>query len=340
VALVKYISRRAFVGGLGASAAGLALLDGCGVENFAISPTQRVRRIGALSPNSRADSRLWWDAFLDELRTRGWVEGQNLTIEWRAADNQVDRLPGLAADLVRLPLELIVTDGAQASLAAKQATSAIPIVFATGDPIGLGLVTSQARPNGNATGTSTMTTPIYAKGVEVLKAVGPGLSHLAVLRDTRNPSGAASVAVVQDAAQTLGLDMLDLNVGPVEDVAGAFAQAKGWGADGLLVIGSPSYVGPVATRMAELAARNRLPAMYSLRHYIEAGGLMSCGSDQLASFRRVAVYADRILRGAKPADMPVELATTFEVIINVRAAQALGITIPPDVAAQVTEWIQ
>jgi putative tryptophan/tyrosine transport system substrate-binding protein len=334
-------SRRSFVGGLGASAVGVALAGGCRLDNLVMSSAQRIHRIGALLPNSRAVSRAWWDAFVDELRTNGWVEGQNLTIEWRAADNQVPQLPGLAADLVRLPVEVIVTDGAEASLAAKQATSAIPIVFFGGDPVETGLVASLARPGGNVTGTSTLQLPLVAKEEELLSEVVPGLSQLAVLRDRgRLPAAAASFAAALQAAQTLGLDTLELDVRTVEDVAGAFARAIEWGANGLLIMPSPAYAGPVETRIAELAAQNRLPAMYPLRHYVEAGGLMSCGANQLAAFRRVATYVDRILRGAKPGDLPVEQSRTFDFIVNVRAARALGITIPPDVAAQVTEWVE
>jgi putative ABC transport system substrate-binding protein len=286
-----------------------------------------------------------WDAFVDELRARGWVEGQNLTIEWRAADNQVDQLQGLMADLVRLPVELIVTDGSQVSVIAKQATSTIPIVFYSGDPIGLGLVASLAQPGGNLTGWSS--TNLASKTLELLRQVVPNLSHLGVLRDMANPGSTADgrrvdgggFAAVQEAAQTLGLKILDLNVRTIEDVTGAFASAIAWGADGLSVIPSPA-TGFAETRIAELAARNRLPAAYAFRHAVEAGGLMSCGVNLAAGFRLVAYYVDRILRGARPGDLPVELSKTFDFIVNVRAAQALGLTIPPEVALQVTEWFQ
>jgi putative ABC transport system substrate-binding protein len=335
---VTGFSRRSFVGGLGASAVGLALVGGCGLDNLVMSPAQRVHRIGALLPTSPSTHPEAWDAFVDELRARGWVEGQNLTIEWRAADNQVDQLPGLAADLVRLPVELIVTDGSQVSVIAKQATSTIPIVFYSGNPIDVGLVASLAHPGGNVTGWGAG--GLISKTLELFKQVVPSLSHLAVLRDMTNPatSGAAFMEV-QAAAQTLRLDMLDLGMRTIEDVTGAFALAIAWGADGLLVMPSPA-TGSAETHIAELAARNQLPATYALRHYVEAGGLMSCGVNLVVGFRLVASYVDRILRGATPGDLPVELSKTFDFIVNVRAAQALGLTIPPDVAVQVTEWFQ
>jgi putative ABC transport system substrate-binding protein len=335
---VTRLSRRWFVGGLAASVASLTLFGGCGLDNLVTSPTQRVHRIGALLPTNPSLHPEAWDAFVDELRARGWVEGQNLTIEWRAADNQVDQLPGLAADLVRLPVELIVTDGSQVSVIAKQATSTIPIVFYSGDPIGVGLVASLAQPGGNVTGWSARA-PI-AKAIELFKQVVPGLSHLAVLRDTTNPaSTGAPFADLQEAARALRLDMLDLDMRTSEDVTGAFASAIAWGADGLVVMPSPATES-AETRIAELAARNRLPATYAVRHYVEAGGLMSCGVNQVAGFRLVASYVDKILRGARPGDLPVELSKTFDFIVNVRAAQALGLSIPPDVAVQVTEWFQ
>jgi putative ABC transport system substrate-binding protein len=239
-------------------------------------------------------------------------------------------------------VERIVTDGSQVSVIAKQATSTIPIVFTSANPIAVGLVASLAHPGGNATGWGAG--GLIAKTLELFKQVVPSLSHLAVLRAdladmTNAATSGAAFAEVQEAAQSLRLDMLDLDMRTIEDVPDAFASAINWGADGLLVMRSPA-TGLAATRIAELAARNRLPATYELREFVEAGGLMSCGGNMVAGFRLVAYYVDRILRGARPGDLPVELSKTFDFVVNVRAAEALGLTIPPEVALQVTEWFQ
>jgi putative ABC transport system substrate-binding protein len=336
------LSRRAFVGGLaglGASATGLALVGGCDIVANRGPTAATVRRIGALLSNSLSTTHEWWDAFVDEFRTRGWLEGQNLTIEWRAADNQVDRLPDLAADLVRLKVELIVADGTPVALVAKQATSTIPIVFWSGGAVEYGLVDSLARPSGNATGVSTHTPSLFGKQVQLLKEVAPGLSRLAVMRDQSNDLGFRDV---QGVAQSLGLQIVDVyvKVVTVDGVTSDFPLATDGGADGLLVMPSAAFVGPVEIRIAELAAQHRLPAAYPSRHHVEAGGLMSYSTNRQANFRRVATYVDRILRGARPGDLPVEQPADFEFTVNLKTAQALGLTIPPDVAAQVTEWVQ
>jgi putative tryptophan/tyrosine transport system substrate-binding protein len=348
---VTVFSRRIFLrasarlAGLSASAAGLALLGSCQLINSSAATSVKVRRVGFLAASSSAsagaaDNR---GAFVDQLRQHGWVQGENLAIEWRYAEGRDERLPELAADLVSLPVEVIYTVATSGTLAAKQQTSTIPIVFASvGDPVAAGLVGSLARPGGNITGTSNGGATVSIKSVELLKTVVPQLSRLAILEDESNPARGSLFPPAAQTAAGLGIQILDLDVRGVEDVDGAFETARTWSADGLLLVATANLTAAAQPRVAQLAARDRLPAMYEAGNdlAVAAGGLMAFGVNLPATYRQVAEYVDRILRGASPADLPVEEPREFDFIVNVKAAQALGITFSPDAAAQVTRWFQ
>jgi putative ABC transport system substrate-binding protein len=334
---VSALDRRAFVqhlAWLGASAAGL-LLNSCGLLPSAVK-TAKIVCVGFLGEQPDTP---WAAALWDRLGELGWVEGQTLTVERRYSP--AGELPTLVSELLAVGVDLLVTVGTPATSAAKQATHTLPIVFMNvRDPVGVGVVTSLARPGGNVTGVSQgASTSTNGKQLELLKAVVPGLVHVAVMVDPNNPAAnALNLAQIQDAAGVLGAQVQALYVGSADDLANVFAMAAGWPAHGVIVRESSITLG-LRTRIADLAARSHLPAMYSANEFVEVGGLMSYGSPQRSTYQRAASYVDKILRGAKPADLPVEQLTTLEFAINVKAAQALGLTLPPDVAAQVTEWV-
>jgi putative ABC transport system substrate-binding protein len=268
------------------------------------------------------------------------VEGQTLSIEWR--EEVAGENAALVAELVALPVDVLVTVGTPPTIAARRATDAIPIVFeSVSDPVGVGLVATLARPGGNVTGVSTGTsTPLNAKQVEVLRDVVSGLRHVAYMGDAANNPGATAVVwpQIQEAARLLGVRVERFDVSFADELENAFATYASWPASGLIV--RPGSVTLTQrTRIADLAAQHHLPAMYAFKEFVDAGGLMSYGSSKASTHRHVASYVDRILRGARPADLPVEQLSTVEFVVNVRAAQALGLSIPRDVAAQVTEWI-
>ncbi len=290
-------------------------------------------RIGFLAAVIRED-------FLRGLREHGYEPGQNIHIEYRFSEGQNERLPGLASELVDLRPDVLVTIGGQSSLAAKQATSTIPMVaVAVPDPVGSGLVASLARPGGNVTGLSTLGDSTDMKRMERLKGVVPTASRVAILANPDTPATGPRLANFEAAAQVLGQQVRLLPARTADDFAGAFAAAVDWGADALLVpSGSPALSYP--TRVVELAAQHRLPALYEHREFTDVGGLATYGPNFAEIYRRAAAYVDRILKGANPADMPVEQPTTFDFVINLKTAQGLGLTIPQSVLAQATEVIQ
>jgi putative ABC transport system substrate-binding protein len=285
---------------------------------------------------------------VDRLGQLGWIQAENLSIEWRFADAQVDLLPQLAADLIHLPIEVLVTTGTASALAAHQQTTTIPIVLnSVGDPAVSELVKNLARPIGNVTGLTLGSATVSIKSVELLRTVLPQLTRLAIFGDptflaTPTESYAAIVTPSIQVAQTLGLQVNLLEVSKLEDVDAAIEVAKAWGAEALLIPAMAPYVGAVIARTCVVAAENRLPTMFTPDRVavMEQGGLMDFEANQIAEYRLIAEYVDKILRGVAPADLPVEEPRQFDFIVNVKTAQALGITIPPDAAAQVTQWIQ
>jgi len=288
-------------------------------------PAEKLARIGYLGLGSAADAP---KALLQGLRELGYVEGQNLVIEYRYAEGKAERLPDLAAELVSLKVDIIVAGGTPPPLAAKRATTTIPIVMTSaGDPVGSGLVASLAKPGGNVTGLSTFTRDLAAKRLQLLKEVVPVVSRVAVLWNAANPYAVLNMRETEAAARTLGLQVKSVEVRGPDDIESGFPAAIRWRAGALIVVDDPfTYVH--RTRIADLAARSQLPAMYGFMQYAEAGGLMAFGTSLADLSRRAAIYVDKILKGAKPADLPVEQPTKFELVINLKTAKALGLTIP------------
>ncbi|HEY7676461.1 MAG TPA: ABC transporter substrate-binding protein [Candidatus Methylomirabilis sp.] len=302
----------------------------------------KVYRIGVLAsapPTTPEVSRLW-EAFRQGLGERGWVEGQNVVIESRWSEGQVERFPALAAEIVRLNVDLIFAVGTPGALAAKQATSVIPIVMAyVGDPVEQGLVASLARPGGNVTGLTFLVGPeIAGKYLELLKEAVPKASRVAVLL---NPTGRFSAILkqTQAAAQALAVKLQPIKVRSPNELEGAFAAMARGRANALLVLPHP-FTFAHARRIADLAAKSRLPAVYAYRESVEGGGLMAYAANAPDMFRRAASYVDKILRGAKPADLPVEQPMRFELVINLKTAKALGLTIPQSVLFRADKVIQ
>ena len=300
-----------------------------------------VYTIGLFDYSAPDSARLnWWKAFQERMRELGYVEGQNVVFEQRWGQGQIGRLPALAGDLVRLQVNVIVTGGGAAALAARKATSAIPIVMATGpDPVALGLVSSLGRPGGNLTGVTSVSSELSGKRLELTKELIPRVSRVALLSDPANPVSPLTLRDTERAAKSLGIAVQDAGVRSADDLEAAFSAMAKSRTEAVIVVQGPSMF-PERRRVAALAVRHRLPTVVGSREYAEAGGLMSYGTDYPDLFRRAAGYVDRILRGARPADLPVEQPTKFELVINLRTAKALGLTIPQSVLIRADEVIQ
>ena len=291
---------------------------------------RKTYRVGYLGPGSTSTLPAALQAFRHELRERGYIEGQNLTIEYRWAGGRDDRLQGLAEELVRLKVDVIVVEGHTPAIqAAKRATTAIPIVMGvSGDPVGTGLVTSLAHPGGNVTGLTILSPQLAGKRLELLKEALPGLSRVAVLWNPANPPKVLEWRETQGAARTLGLRLQSLEVRSPSDFEGAFEAATRDRSDALIAF-SDGLINGHKARIVTFATKTRLPSMYPNRDFVDAGGLLSYGPSFTDLFRRAALYVDKVLKGAKPGNLPVEQPTTFELVINMRTAKALGLTIPP-----------
>jgi putative ABC transport system substrate-binding protein len=300
----------------------------------------KVPRIGFLGNSTAALEANLVGPFREGLRELGYVEGRNILIEYRWAEGKYERFPALIAELIVLKVEVIVTAGTPASLAVKKATTSIPLVMvAVGDPIGAGLVASLARPGGSITGLTSIAAELEGKRLELLRAVIPKLSHITVLW---NPASLFSVAAekeVQAAAQVLRIRVQSLGVRAAEEFDNAFAAILRERPGALLVLADRLFLHNRA-RIVDFGAKHRLPGMYPYRELVEVGGLMSFGPSYAGMHRRAATYVDKILKGAKPADLPVEQPTTFELIINVKTAKALGLTIPPSLLQRADEVIK
>jgi putative tryptophan/tyrosine transport system substrate-binding protein len=301
----------------------------------------RIFRIGILIASSAASYSGRVEAFRQRLRELGYVEGKNIFIEYRYAEGKSERLPDLAAELVRLKVDVIVTaTGGRDILAAKKASATIPIVFAgTGDPVETGLVSSLARPGGNITGLSLMTPDLDGKRLELLKEAFPKVARVAFLWDAGSVRGNRPLTDMEAAAKALGLKLQSLPVRSLDDFESAFARAKRDGAQALIT--SPNTLIITQQRQVlDFAAKNRLPAMYPASEFVEAGGLMSYAPNYEDLFRRAATYVDNILKGAKPSDLPVEQPKKFEFIINLKTAKQIGLTISPNVLARADKVIK
>ena len=331
--MASYIARRKFLATLlGGAAAAWPLTA------RAQQPAMPV--IGFLdsrTPDTIGDRRL--RAFRQALNETGFVEGENVAILYRWADNQLDRLPDLATDLVRRQVAVIAATGSsRAALAAKAATSAIPIVFAISeDPIGLGLVASVARPGGNATGINFLTTELTAKRLQLLRELVPAATRVAVLVNPNNPNAEATLREVAAAGRAMGMEIAAFKASTSQEIDAAFAS---FDRPHALFVGGDGFFVSRRVQLTSLANRHALPAIFSPRDFAEAGGLITYGSDILDSYRQVGVYSGRILKGARPADLPVVQSTKFELVINAQIARMLGITVPATLLASANEVIE
>jgi putative tryptophan/tyrosine transport system substrate-binding protein len=329
------MDRRAFIGTLtgGLLAAPLAA---------EAQPAGKVPRVGFLAASSASDAAnaRWIEAFRQGLRDLGYVEGRNIVIEYRYAGEKYERLPALAAELVRLKVDVIVSHGTPGPLAAKHATSVIPIVMTSaGDPVASGLVSSLARPGGNVTGMSLMVPELGGKRLQLLKEILPGLSRVAVLWNATNPYNSLVMREMEATATTLGVQLQSLVVRGPDDFEGALAAAATGRAAALTAVEDP-LTNTKRIQIVDFAAKSRLPAIYGIKEFVDAGGLMSYGVHFADSYRRAAAYVDKILKGAKPADLPVQQPTKFEFAINLKTAKALGLTIPPSLLQRADQVIE
>jgi len=301
---------------------------------------EKILRIGYLGNSSPALERDFVDAFRQGLRDLGYAEGHNILIEYRWAEGRYDRLPEFAAELVRLKVDVLLTAGTPGALAAKQATQTIPIVMAvSGDAVGTGLVQSLARPGGNITGLTRMTRDLDGKRLELLKEVVPSLSRVAILLNPANPISARGWSEAQSPAKALRLKLEPAEVKAAEEFEAAFATIARQRPGGLFII-ADQFLLAHRTQIVDFGARRSLPAISPYSEFVDAGGLMSYAANDPAMFRRAATYVDKILKGRKPADLPVEQPTKFELIINMRTAKQIGLTIPPNVLAQADKVIK
>jgi putative tryptophan/tyrosine transport system substrate-binding protein len=300
----------------------------------------KVPRIGFLNALFPTTNPARIEAFRQGLRELGYVEGKSIVIEWRYAEGKLDRLPALAAELVRLKVEIIVTSASQESRAAKKATNTIPIVMTNeGDPVGTGFIASLARPGGNITGLSTLAPELSGKRLELLKEIIPTLSRVAVLGSSTSPGNARMLGEVELAAPALKLKLQYLDVLSPKDIETAFRAAGKERADAFLVL-SNSVLTSQRTQVIDLAVKSRLPGSYPRPEFVESGGLMTYGVSLIDNSRRAATYVDKILKGAKPADLPVEQPIKFEFIINLKAAKQINLTIPPNVLVRADRVIR
>jgi putative ABC transport system substrate-binding protein len=325
------MNRREFIAALGGAAVGWPLSAGA-------QQPSKVYRIGVLEQTSAAIHDAYFNAFRQGLHEQGFVEGQNLLIEYRSADDRAERYPGLAAELVRLNVDLILTRGTPAVLAAKNATTSIPIVMAAiGDP--LAIVGGLAQPGGNVTGLSAFNSELEAKRVELIRDVVPGLRGIGALYNLGNPIFAFRFKELQKVAQLLGIEAHLLDVRKSEDLAAVLDAASQRRVDAL-VVSADGILQTNRQRIVELALTHRLPAIYTSREFIDVGGLISYGASYRDLYRRAATYVTKILKGTKPADLPVEQPTKFEMVINLKTAKALGLEMPPILLAPADEVIE
>ena len=327
-------TRRGFIGTLAGSLLAAPLAARA-------QPAGKVYRIGYLTAGSVTANPRVLEAFRQGLRELGWVEGQNIVIEYRSAEGHLDRLPDLAAELVRLKVDVIAAAPTPAALAAKNATGVVPIVgVSLTEPVELGLIAGLARPGGNVTGVSySVGADIFGKDLELLKEVVPRVRRVAVLSNPAGPAQPLTVSNIKQAAGPLGLQLLLVEARAPGDFDGAFATMTRERVGALFVVTDPMFI-PHRSRIVGLATKSRLPSMFTQRADVEAGGLMSYGPNFPDMYRRAAIYVDKILKGAKPADLPVEQPTKFELVINLKTAKALGLTIPQSLLRRVDEVIQ
>jgi putative ABC transport system substrate-binding protein len=321
----------------------LAVLLGSALVSPLMAIAQRQGsswRIGFLSAAPLSSITARTEALRQGLRDLGYTEGQNLVVEWRSADDKWERLPELTAELIDLKVAVIVTAEGPATVAARKTTSTVPIVMGqSGDPVAMGVVASLAHPGGNVTGLTTLSTDLPSKQTELLKEVLPKLKRIAVLSNPANPLSAAMRRRLERTAKALGLQLIAVDARSPQDFTGAFAAMGKAHSGGLLVLPDPMFLSE-RTQIAQLAAKHMLPAIYGIPEHAEAGGFMAYAASRTESFRRAAIYIDKILRGAKAAELPVEQPTNFEFIINLKAAKTLGVKIPQSILLRADKVIE
>jgi putative ABC transport system substrate-binding protein len=326
------MKRREFMAAIG----GAAVIWPFATRAQQVAKLPTIGFLGQLTPSAMSK---WTAAFVQRLRELGWVEGRTVAIEYRWAEGRSERFAEVAAELVRLKVDVIVTGGTAAVMAAKQATSVIPIVFATaGDPVGAGLVASLARPGGNVTGLSNQSADLPSKRLELLREIVPGLRRLAVMANIGSPIGVLEMAEVERAAHVLGFEVARLEIRQAGEIAPAIEPLKGR-ADALYVV-TEALVNTNRIQINTLALGAGLLTVHGEKGYVEAGGLVSYGPSFPDLYLRAAMYVDKILKGAKPADLPVEQPTQFELVINLKTAKSLGLDIPPTLLARADEVIE
>src|SRR5215831_10688374 len=326
------LTRREFITLLGGAAAAWPLAARA-------QQPEKVPTIGFLGSLSQSAQSTWTAAFVQRMREHGWIEGRTITIEYRWAEGRSERFAEIAAEFGRLKVDVIVTAGTDAVIAAKKVTSVVPIVFGTaGDPVANGLVASLARPGGNVTGLSNQSADIAGKRLGLLQEIVPNLRRLAIMANVGSSIGVLEMREVAVAAQTLGLEVVTLEIRGAEDIATAMNSLKG-GADALYVVTEP-LVNTNRIQINSLALRARLPTLHGQKPYVEAGGLMSYGANIPDLFRRAADLVDKILRGARAADIPVEQPTKFDLVVNLTTAKAIGLTIPESFLLRADEVIE
>lgn len=320
------------------------VLAGCMVFAFRTpslaQPSKEAVRIGFLSASPLSSITARTQALLQGLRELGYIEKQNLIVEWRSADEQWTRLPQLAEELVKLNVAVIVTAEGPATVAARKVTPLVPIVMGqSGDPVAMGVVKTLAHPGTNVTGMTTLSTDLPGKQTELLKEAVPKLSRLAVMFNPANTLSESGWKIVRATAKTLGLSLVDHSVSDAKQLPATFVAMIKAGANGLLVLPDPMFLSQRA-QIAQLAAQNKLPAIYGIPEHADAGGLIAYAASRTDSFRRAASYVDKILKGAKPADLPVEQPTKFELLLNMKSAKALGIRFPNSILVRADRVIE
>jgi putative ABC transport system substrate-binding protein len=333
-------SRRTFVTGLAslsASMSGLTLLNGCNRNVPALQV--KKARVGVLAVDTIPI--LWWQAFDARLRELGWIEGWNLSFEHRAAAGQYEHLPMLAAQLLEMKVDVIFARAGTEAAVVRRLTNTLPVVFANAaDPVGSGVVESLPRPGSNATGLARLDDVISTKRLELFRDLVPGRTHLAVLWNGGAAQATATlVAGIRMAAANLGLQLLWLDLRATTELAPAIGGARSAGAEGVFLIADSVFTNNHVS-IVQLTDQMQLPGSYTNRDFVTAGGLMAYTPSQVAMYRRAAEYVDKVLRGTEPAELPVELPTVFEFVVNTRTVQMLGLTLPSTLAAQVTEWVE
>jgi putative ABC transport system substrate-binding protein len=333
------VGRRRFLSAIGGIAAS-SLLGIPLVPHRACAAGGVASEIGFVSPFSRSDTEPWLQALRQGLRDLGWVEGENIKIEYRYADGQVERLPGLVSDLIQHKVALIVVSVTPDALVAAKATKTIPIVMASaGDPIAAGLVQNLARPGGNITGLSQMTTDMAAKRLEMLKDVAPDLSRVGVLWNPTDIASTIAWQEIQLPAKRLGIELNSLEVQTLDQFDNAFATATRAKIGAIYALPAPIFVDN-EKRIAEFATKSHIPSVFHLPEFVRLGGLMAYGPNRAALYRRAATYVDKILKGANPGELPVEQPTEFDLVINLKTAKTLGLSVPPSLLLRADEVIE